>query len=162
MKPTRGRVSSQPAREGWLGLSVYGGLARTVADSALLLDVLHGALPGDIYEAPEFTGSYVHAAATPPGRLRIATSRKLPPGFLARRRLVTHCFQIFMTMHEDRCAFQNSGHGGNADKFSVACAGQEPAVRARRREKPEFQPLPCRKFMNGKVKRRRGAGPSEA
>jgi amidase len=84
MKPTRGRVSSHPAREGWLGLSVYGGLARTVADSALLLDVLHGALPGDIYEAPEFTGSYVEAAATPPGRLRIATSRKLPPGFLAR------------------------------------------------------------------------------
>jgi amidase len=63
---------------------VYGGLARTVADSALLLDVLHGALPADIYQAPEFTGSYVQAAATPPGRLRIATSRKLPPGFLAR------------------------------------------------------------------------------
>jgi len=84
MKPTRGRVSSQPAREGWLGLSVYGGLARTVADSALMLDVLHGALPGDIHEAPPFTGSYVEAAAAPPGRLRIATSRKLPPGFLAR------------------------------------------------------------------------------
>ncbi len=84
MKPTRGRVSSQPAREGWLGLSTYGGLARTVADSALLLDVLHGSLPGDIYQAPEFTGSYVEAAASPPGRLRIATSRKLPPGFLAR------------------------------------------------------------------------------
>jgi amidase len=84
MKPTRGRVSSQPAREGWLGLSVYGGLARTVADSALLLDVLHGALPGDVYEAPPFTGSYAQAAAIPPGRLRIATSRKLPPGFLAR------------------------------------------------------------------------------
>jgi amidase len=84
MKPTRGRVSSQPAREGWLGLSTYGALARTVSDSALLLDVLHGSMPGDLYEAPPFTGSYVEAAATPPGRLRIATSRKLPPGFLAR------------------------------------------------------------------------------
>jgi amidase len=84
MKPTRGRVSAHPAREGWLGLSVYGGLARTVADSALLLDVLHGSTPGDIYQAPPFTGSYLQAAASPPGRLRIATSRKLPPGFLAR------------------------------------------------------------------------------
>ena len=84
MKPTRGRVSSQPAREGWLGLSTYGALARTVSDSALLLDVIHGALPGDIYQAAPFTGSYVEAAAGPPGRLRIATSRKLPPGFLAR------------------------------------------------------------------------------
>jgi amidase len=84
MKPTRGRVSSQPAREGWLGLSTFGALARTVADSAMLLDAIHGALPGDAYTAPPFDGSYRQAAATPPGRLRIATSRKLPPGFIAR------------------------------------------------------------------------------
>ena len=43
MKPSRGRVSSAPAGRGWLGLSVIGALARTVADSALMLDVLHGA-----------------------------------------------------------------------------------------------------------------------
>jgi amidase len=84
MKPTRGRVSSLPARQGWLGLSTFGALARTVADSALLLDVIHGALPGDAYTAPPFDGSYLQAASTPPGRLRIATSRKLPPGFIAR------------------------------------------------------------------------------
>jgi amidase len=84
MKPTRGRVSSLPARQGWLGLSTFGALARTVADSALLLDAIHGALPGDAYTAPPFDGSYVQAASTPPGRLRIATSRKLPPGFIAR------------------------------------------------------------------------------
>ena len=42
MKPSRGRVSMQPTGERWLGLSVFGALARTVADSALLLDVLHG------------------------------------------------------------------------------------------------------------------------
>ncbi|MGH2886649.1 MAG: amidase, partial [Solirubrobacteraceae bacterium] len=84
MKPSRGRVSTQPAREGWLGLSVFGALARTVGDSALLLDVIHGSMPGDADALARFTGSYAEAAATPPGRLRIATSRKLPPGFLAR------------------------------------------------------------------------------
>jgi amidase len=84
MKPSRGRVSSQPAREGWLGLSVFGALARTVGDSALLLDAIQGSLPGDADAAPPFTGSYVQAAATPPGRLRIGVSRKLPPGFIAR------------------------------------------------------------------------------
>jgi amidase len=84
MKPTRGRVSSQPAREGWLGLSTFGALARTVADSALLLDVIHGSVPGDAYTLPPFEGSYLRAASTPPGRLRIAVSRKLPPGFFAR------------------------------------------------------------------------------
>ena len=84
MKPSRGRVSWQPAHEGWLGLSTVGALARTVADSALLLDVIHGALPGDAYAAPPFDGSYQQAASMPPARLRIATSRKLAPGAIAR------------------------------------------------------------------------------
>ena len=57
MKPSRGRVSTQPAWEGWLGLSVFGALARTVGDSALLLDATHGSMPGDADSAPPFTGS---------------------------------------------------------------------------------------------------------
>jgi amidase len=84
MKPTRGRVSMAPAREGWLGLSVYGGLARTVRDSALMLDAMHGALASDAHHAPPFDGSYLDAASKPPGRLRIAMSRKLPPGLIAK------------------------------------------------------------------------------
>jgi amidase len=83
MKPTRGRVSPQPVRQGWLGLSVYGALARTVADSALMLDAIHGALPGDADSAPLFDGSYVEAARKPATRLRVALSRKLPPGLIA-------------------------------------------------------------------------------
>ncbi|HEY1568630.1 MAG TPA: amidase family protein [Solirubrobacteraceae bacterium] len=81
MKPTRGRV---PSGGGWLGLSTYGALARTVADSALLLDVMHGPAPTDPHQAPAFSGSYADAAATPPPRLRIALSRKLPPGLVGR------------------------------------------------------------------------------
>jgi amidase len=84
MKPTRGRVSTQPLGQGWLGLSVYGGLARTVRDSALLLDVMKGSVEGDTDRAPEFAGSYVDAASTPPPRLRIAVSRKIPPGLIAK------------------------------------------------------------------------------
>ena len=84
MKPSRGRVSTQPFEQLWLGLSVFGALARTVADSALLLDVIHGSAPGDADVAPAFTGSYVEAAAAPPARLRVAISRKVPPGSIAR------------------------------------------------------------------------------
>ena len=83
MKPSRGRVSSAPNRPGWLGLSVIGALARTVTDSALMLDVMHGALPGEEYQAPAFEGSYVESVNRSPGRLRIAVSRRLPPGLLA-------------------------------------------------------------------------------
>jgi amidase len=71
MKPSRDRVPLAPATEHWLGLTVYGGLARTTLDSALLLDVMAG------------TDSYVEAARTPPGRLRIAASRKIPRGLIA-------------------------------------------------------------------------------
>jgi amidase len=70
MKPTRGRV---PANRGWIDLSVVGALARTVADSALLLDVL---------AQPE--NSFLEAASNEPGRLRIAASRKIPMGVVAR------------------------------------------------------------------------------
>jgi amidase len=83
MKPSRGRVPSAPLAPGWLGLSVLGALARTVSDSALMLDVMHGVRPEEPDPAPPFTGSYVEAAHTTPNRLRIAVSRKLPTGLIA-------------------------------------------------------------------------------
>jgi amidase len=84
MKPTRGRVSLSPLAQGWLGLTAYGALARSVADSALLLEVVHGPMPGDADAAPAFSGSYAAAAATAPGRLRVAISRKVPAGVIAK------------------------------------------------------------------------------
>ena len=80
-----GRVSNQPAGAGWFGLATYGGLARTVADSALMLDVMHGTVAGDEYTTPAPGGTFLDAARTePPAPLRIAVSRKLPLGALAR------------------------------------------------------------------------------
>ncbi len=83
MKPTRGRVSKMPDGEHWLGLSTYGPLARTVSDSALMLDAMHGTIEGDVDRAAQFEGSYREAAGTPPGRLRVAVSKKVPPGLIA-------------------------------------------------------------------------------
>jgi amidase len=83
MKPTRGRVSMDPDPDGWLGLSVRGALTRTVSDSALMLDVLAGALDGDTDRVPPPPTGFVQAAATPPKRLRIAISTRLPPGVIA-------------------------------------------------------------------------------
>ena len=74
----------QPLGEDWLGLSTFGPLARTVKDSALLLDAMHGTVAGDRHAVPRYDGRYVDAAERPPGRLRIAVSRKLAPGLIAR------------------------------------------------------------------------------
>ena len=83
MKPSRGRVSTQPYREMWVGLTVIGALTRTVRDSALLLDVMHGATDGDADRAPTPGAPFVEAANKEPSRLRIAVSRKVPPGLIA-------------------------------------------------------------------------------
>jgi len=85
MKPTRGRVPTQPYGPIWLGLSTYGALARTVVDSAFLLDIIHGTFPADGDPTASPLGSFVRAALTKPERpLRIAISRKLPAGTTAQ------------------------------------------------------------------------------
>jgi amidase len=52
LKPTRGRVSLGPDEgESWSGLVVRHVLTRSVRDSAAVLDVIAGAMPGDPYAA---------------------------------------------------------------------------------------------------------------
>jgi amidase len=74
IKPTRGRVSEGPIVPDLAGLGVIGPLARTVADAALLLDVMAGNFPGDMYTPPPLPPgeSFLGYARRPPGRLRIA------------------------------------------------------------------------------------------
>ncbi|TYB41268.1 amidase [Actinomadura chibensis] len=74
IKPTRGRVSHGPIVPDLFGLSANGPIARTVRDAALLLDVMAGHMPGDLYAAPPVDGAFSAYAERPPGRLRIARS----------------------------------------------------------------------------------------
>ncbi len=83
IKPSRGRISRGPVQADLAGLSTDGPLARTVADAALLLDVMAGTLPGDLYAAPPLAAgqTFLAAAAREPGRLRIARSlQTIMPG----------------------------------------------------------------------------------
>jgi amidase len=85
MKPTRGRVSWQPNGSGWFGLDTFAPLARTVADSALMLEVMQGTVEGDPFTVPASAGSLLDAARSEPAApLRIAISRRLTPGSFAR------------------------------------------------------------------------------
>ncbi len=78
VKPQRGRISTWPDAESFKGLSCLGPLARTVADAALMLDVLSGSHPGDLHTPSLPPEPYVQAAAREPGRLRIALSLRPP------------------------------------------------------------------------------------
>ena len=73
LKPTRGRISHAPLVPDLAGLSIDGPLARTVADAALLLDVMTGNRPGDMYTLPPLPAgeTFLGYARREPGRLRI-------------------------------------------------------------------------------------------
>jgi len=79
LKPTRGRNSFGPSvGERWSGFSCEFVVTRSVRDSAALLDVTCGAMPGDPYAAPPPVGSYLEAIARSPGRLRVGLMRDAP------------------------------------------------------------------------------------
>jgi amidase len=81
LKPSRGRVSLAPRREGWRGLAVEGCLSRTVLDTALWLDVVSGGSDEDEAPAPP-ARPFVEYAGEVPGTLRVGYST-LPPRAIA-------------------------------------------------------------------------------
>lgn len=84
LKPQRGRVSMAPKPEAWHGLSVNGVLTRRVLDTALFHDVASGSAAVDRDRPEPPSTSFVEAARTPPAKLRIAFSTKIPPLAVAR------------------------------------------------------------------------------
>jgi len=84
IKPQRGRVSGYPHTDPFNGLTVWGPLARTVEDAALLLDVLTGSHPEDAYRLDPPRTPFADAAKKHPGRLRVAVSFKTALGVTGR------------------------------------------------------------------------------
>lgn len=72
LKPSRGRVSPGPEYgQVWEGLSCDHVLTHSVRDSASVLDVLAGPMPGDTYVCPPPARPFADATRREPGRLRI-------------------------------------------------------------------------------------------
>ncbi len=81
LKPSRGRMPMGPYRtEGWGGFSINHAVARSVRDSAALLDATHGMETGSRYDAPRPERPYLDEVSRDPGKLRIALWRKAANG----------------------------------------------------------------------------------
>jgi len=81
LKPSRGRTSFGPdLGEGVGGLAVEGVLSRTVRDTAAMLDVAQGYMPGDPYTAPTPQRPYRDEVGAPTGTLRIGIMTQSPAG----------------------------------------------------------------------------------
>jgi amidase len=75
LKPTRGRVSMAPfAGESWSGFVQEHVLARSVRDSALLLDIAAQPTPGEPYAAPAVSRPFIEEVGVDPGKLKIAVT----------------------------------------------------------------------------------------
>jgi len=77
LKTSRGRVPLDPDLEGWGGLAVEGCLSRSVADTALWLDIVSGG--SREAEAPPLPERpFAEAVRTAPGKLRVAHTTLAP------------------------------------------------------------------------------------
>jgi amidase len=79
LKPTRARNSFGPLiGERWGGFSCEHVVTRSVRDSAAILDVTHGQMPGDPYCAPPPARPFVAELSAQVGRLRIGLLAAAP------------------------------------------------------------------------------------
>jgi amidase len=79
LKPTRGRCSFGPGRgERWAGFSSELVVTRSVRDTAALLGLLAGPMPGDPYAAAPPARDYGLELLAEPGRLRIGVLARSP------------------------------------------------------------------------------------
>lgn len=78
LKTQRGRMSLAPMAEHCYGMTVVGWLTRSVRDAAIVYDATMGSTDRDADHAPSPTQSFSAAAASDPGRLRIAWSIEPP------------------------------------------------------------------------------------
>lgn len=84
LKPTRGRVSLGPDEgEAWAGLVVRHVLTRSVRDSASVLDVVAGEMPGDPSSAAPPSRPFLEEIGAEVGPLRIGVRAATAPGELA-------------------------------------------------------------------------------
>lgn len=81
LKPSRGRISLGPdVGDEWHGLVVRGCLSRSVRDTAAILDVESGHMPGDPYTAPEPRRPFVQEVGADPGKLKIGFTTQAAAG----------------------------------------------------------------------------------
>jgi amidase len=78
LKPSRGRVPR--LAQSWLGAVVEGVVARSVADSAAVLDAISVWDPAAWYNAPAPARPFAEETDTPPGTLRIGLMAQAPLG----------------------------------------------------------------------------------
>jgi amidase len=136
LRPSRGRVSSGPGiGEVWFGASSEGVLSRSVRDSAMALDILQGAEPGDPFVIAPPAEPYAQAMLREPGRLRIGFTTASPIGTEVHPeavKAVEHAAKLLASLgHEVEEAAPQIDGAALAQSYLHMYFGQIPASVAR-------------------------------
>jgi amidase len=80
LKPSRGRVSAGPEGGGAGFLAIDHVVSRSVRDSASILDLISGWMPGDLFVAPPPARLFREEVGADPGRVRVGVMTTSPGG----------------------------------------------------------------------------------
>jgi amidase len=153
LKPSRGRVSLAPDFTEFVGgIAIEGTVSRTVADTALALDVIAGYEPGDPYWAPPPSAPFVDAVDRAPGTLRVALATAAPLGIPvhehcveAARDAATALESLGHEVEEGAPDWNDEGYIENFIKIWTAGTGEEihsyGRIRGRALEVSKLEPL---------------------
>jgi len=137
LKPSRGRVPFGPDKaEGWAGQSTSHVVSRSVRDSAAMLDATAGSEPGEAYAAPHYGGSFLNAAQTAPGNLKVAVSTHKwgrgeyqPEALAGLEKTIKLLQELGHEVEEARPQFD--GEAAGATLFTIISVNTALAVRQR-------------------------------
>jgi amidase len=143
LKPSRGRVSLAPEFSEFAGaVAVEGCVSRSVADTALVLDVISGYEPGDPYWAPDPSAPFVEAVERKPGALRVAYATTSPNGVPVHEDCVTAVNETAQLLEslghtvDEAPPFADEGYVENFIKIWTAGVADEVHTYGRLRGQP--------------------------
>jgi len=133
LKPTRARNPHGPDRgEGWSGMSTEHVVARSVRDSALLLDATCGPDLGAPYFAPLPQRPFAQEVGAPPGQLRVGLVTRTPAGEAVDpecERVVQEAAKLMEQLgHRVEDASLESVETGFGSAFPIIVAGNQRAA----------------------------------
>jgi amidase len=121
-KPSRGWVPVGPRHDELAGgLDCEHVLARSVRDSALMLDLTCGSEPGSRYALPRLSRPFSEAASTPTPRLRIGMALRAPGG-------ISPMEEIGAAVEQAAAALRRAGHTISEFQYPDSATVGEPAA----------------------------------